>query len=160
MDGGREDAVIGSAEVWEERGRSGEAFAAGGEGPRFAVEGDGWVDADVQFSSGVEGDTGTHGICGRELIAEFTVNFAGVRPSRGVFGFEAVEFLEDFDGNPDVVVLEMKHGEGVVDQDVRIEDEIFDSGGSSHGLVEFAHGVGVNARQKLARFLARCRRKG
>ena len=88
------------------------------------------------------------------------MDFPGIGAASGVFRLKPVEFFEDFDGNPDVVVLEMKHGEGVVNQDVRIEDEIFDSGGSSHGLAEFAHGVGVNARQKLARFLARCRRKG
>ncbi len=62
------------------------------------------------------------------------MDFPGIGAASGVFRLKPVEFFEDFDGNPDVVVLKVKHGERVMNQDVCIEDEIFDGGGGSHGL--------------------------
>ncbi len=85
MDRGGEDAVIGSAEIREQGCCCGESVAAGGEGPRFSVEGDGGVNADVEFSTGVEGDAGSHGFGARKLVAEFAVNFAGIGAASGVF---------------------------------------------------------------------------
>ena len=94
-----------------------------------------------------ERDTGAHGICAGELVAEFAMDLTGIRSSGGVLRFESVEFFKHLDGYPDVVVLEMEHGERVVDEDVGIEDEILDIGGSSHGFAEFAHGVRLNATE-------------
>lgn len=134
MDGGREDAVIGSAEVRKEGGRCGEPVRVGRESPRRSVKGDGRVDADVEFSAGVERHAGSHGFGGGKFIAEFSMNLSGVGASGCVFRLKSVEFLEDLDGDPDVIVLEVEHGEWVVNEDIRIEDKVFDSGGSSHGM--------------------------
>ena len=54
VDGGCQDSVIGSAKIGEEGGCGGKSVAAGGEGPRFSVEGDGGVDANVKFAAGIE----------------------------------------------------------------------------------------------------------
>ena len=51
-------------------------------------------------------------------------NGAGVLAQFGGLALEAVDFLDDFDGNQDIVVLEVEQGVGVVEEDVGVEDVI------------------------------------
>lgn len=84
----------------------------------------------MQASAGVERHTCSHGFRIGKAVTELAVDVAGIGSSGCVLRFESVEFLEDFDGNPDVIVLEVQHRERVMDEDIGIEHEIFDGGGS------------------------------
>jgi hypothetical protein len=41
---------------------------------------------------------------------------------------EAVDLLDDLDGNEDLILLEAQQGVGIVEQDVRIEDVVLYQG--------------------------------
>ena len=48
-----------------------------------------------------------------------------ILPKLAGFPFEAVNFLNDFDGDQDVVFLKAQNGVGIVEKDVGVEDVIF-----------------------------------
>ena len=60
----------------------------------------------------------------------------GVAPEHVQVLLEAVELLDDGDGNDDPVVLKFEQGVGIVQQDVRVQHEIFDhpASGVDRGL--------------------------
>ena len=56
---------------------------------------------------------------------EHARNGAGVLAELGGFAFEAVNFLDDFDGNQDVVFLEVEERVGIVEENVGVKNVIF-----------------------------------
>ena len=54
---------------------------------------------------------------------------AGIGSALGLLVLEFIELREDFHGDPDVVFLETLEGEGIVEEDVGIEDEVLDGCG-------------------------------
>ena len=49
---------------------------------------------------------------------------ARILPQLGGFAFKAVDFLDDFDGQHDVIIIEIEQRVGVVEQDIGIKDVI------------------------------------
>jgi hypothetical protein len=54
---------------------------------------------------------------------------AGICAALGLLVLEFIELGEDLHGDPDMVFLETLEGEGIVEEDVGIEDEVLDGGG-------------------------------
>ena len=52
---------------------------------------------------------------------------SGILAELGRFALEPVDFLDDFNGNEDVIVFEAEDGVGVVEEDVGVEYVIFHS---------------------------------
>jgi hypothetical protein len=131
-EGAGEDAVIHFVEAWED---AAELHDAGGFGGAGGVVDD---DADGATAGGFDA-TGDGAVSGEDLH-ESAVDFAGVGAAFGHFVFEFVEFAEDVDGDADVVFGEAVDAGGVVEEDVRVEDEGADAdafGGGGGGLGTF-----------------------
>jgi hypothetical protein len=66
-------------------------------------------------------------------LVEDPGNRTGILSTLGGLPLEFVDFLEDLDGDKDVVVLKAEDRVGVVNQDVRVENVILDLGGRRDG---------------------------
>ena len=62
---------------------------------------------------------------GAAKAVEHARDGAGVLAKFGGFALETVDFLDDFDGKEDVVLLEIEQGVGVVEEDIGIEISSF-----------------------------------
>ena len=68
---------------------------------------------------------------------------AGIGAALGLLVLEFIELGEDLHGDPDMVFLETLEGEGIVEEDVGIEDEVFDAdGGDGTGAAGEARSPG------------------
>ncbi len=73
------------------------------------------------------------------------MNRAGICPALGLLVLELVQFREDLDGDPDVIILEALEGEGVVEEHIGIQHEVLYSCGRRRRLparVAVYHGPG------------------
>ena len=138
--GAGEDAVVGGIEIREEGASEPATRRFLDELPFEAFVLERRVDEDVESAAVFELHAGTHLLGGPEAFAQAPVDFAGIGAAGGGLGFEAVQFLEHFDGNPDDVFLKLEHRLGVVDEDVGVEDVVLGSG--EIGLFN-GHGFGV-----------------
>ena len=82
------------------------------------------LENDAQPASVREGDPFAQTAFGAQTV-ERARNGARVRPALGGFAFEPVNFLDDLDGNQDVVLLKIEDRVRVVQKNVGVENVIF-----------------------------------
>jgi hypothetical protein len=125
VDTAGEDAVVAQGEVGEESLEFGEARGFGKEMPAVIVELELRIDANVKPAAVFEADACLHLLSGAKALAQSPVNLARVGPPSRALGFEAIEFLEDFNRDMDLIVLELEHRLRIVQEHIRIEDVVF-----------------------------------
>ena len=82
------------------------------------------VEHDPQPASIRQADAFTQTALGAQTVQRARYH-AGVGAALGGFAFEPVHFLDDLNGNQDVVLLKIEDGVGVVKEDVGVENVIF-----------------------------------
>jgi len=120
---GDEDDFFALTEEVEGAADDSVVWGVGGEsGAEFLV----FIEDDADAAMGLFDGDALGEVAGFAEAVEVSDDGSGVSAEVVVVGLEGVELLDDFEGDDDLVVGEHEQGIGVVEQDVGVEDKVFD----------------------------------
>ena len=154
---GGDDAIIFFGKIGQNRAKP---FHRGGASRGISEVG---IDDNRERAAVREFDALVHGAGVRQELLQDAVDAAGVTAALGgLFAFDRIEFLENLDGNGEVVVLEFINRLRVVKEDIRVEHEglHFDRNPvpltGSRGSFNVFHQYGREAWRQLSNSPATC----